>query len=237
MATLTIIVLISLFAFTGNLLVSASVAVGFFVLVVPVMFFLAKWGVPLWVRLVVQVLTAGVVLLGCRAITNTHGELQVSMGDGMFIKVNEPAEENNGDAAKELHEQIEPPTTPQSKDDKVRDFVLREAPDVWQTYTQIGQAADELTQRANKLKQTLEEFAVNPQGDADYNLLIDKRNALLATRATLKIKMEKAYIESRKYAAMPSKKSSETIRRKVLEDGIEEAEAAKAKFEELRRLK
>lgn len=54
---------------------------------------------------------------------------------------------------------------------------------------------------------------------------------------TMHAKIEDAYLASRKYEATPSKKEYAELRRKLLEDGLQEAEAAERRFKDMRKAK
>ena len=49
---------------------------------------------------------------------------------------------------------------------------------------------------------------------------------MVKTRASMRGKIEDAYLAFRKFQATPSRKDLDKLRRKILEDGICEAEAA-----------
>ena len=60
------------------------------------------------------------------------------------------------------------------------------------------------------------------------------RDDMVRSWKALRIKLEDAYIAARKYEAAPSRKDYQELHKKALEDGIQEADAAAAKFKEMR---
>ena len=77
-------------------------------------------------------------------------------------------------------------------------------------------------------------FDKSPDQDMDFQRICALRDDMVRSWKALRIKLEDAYIASRKYEASPSRKDYQEIHQKALEDGILEADAAEAKFKEMR---
>lgn len=77
----------------------------------------------------------------------------------------------------------------------------------------------------------------DPDMDADFRSICAMRNDMAASLNTLRIKIEDAYLASLKYEATPSRMEYDVLRRKLIEDGMQEAEAAARRFNDMRMLK
>ena len=88
--------------------------------------------------------------------------------------------------------------------------------------------------KIEELRKTLEAFGKDPWRDVDFQRICDLRDDMIRSRKALRTKLEDAYIASRKYEASPSRKDYQELHKKALEDGILEADAAEAKFKEMR---
>ena len=237
MNALAIVILLFSFWATRSLAVSCYIAGGYYVVVAIGSFLFEKAGMALWLRLFCQLLAAALVSLavcywqGAMSEPNTHPWLKADEG-----KVGaENNKFNNGSVPADTSSNVTART--QSKDEKVRDFILKESPSLWQTYQDVGVAIEEQSSRIVKLRKTLEEFDVDADADADYVNLVKKLDEIKVSRAAMKHQMEKAYIESRKFAASPTRKEFDELRHKALEDGIKEAQLAIRKFEGLKEQK
>jgi len=56
------------------------------------------------------------------------------------------------------------------------------------------------------------------------------RDEMIGVKTSLRRKIEDAYLAYRKFEATPSRKEYDALRRKTLEDGIQEAESAARRF-------
>ena len=121
-----------------------------------------------------------------------------------------------------------------AKDDKIRTFALKEAPKVWSVYQSLQSEIDVQNDKIEELRKTLEAFDKSPEQDADFIRICALRDDMIRSRKALRAKLEDAYIAAKKYEASPSRKDYQELHRKALEDGILEADAASAKFKEMR---
>lgn len=122
----------------------------------------------------------------------------------------------------------------EAKDEKIRSFALRDAPKVWEVYQSLQSEIDVQNGKIEELRKTLEAFGKVPDQDVDFQRICALRDDMVSSRKVLRTKLEDAYIASRKYEASPSRKDYQELHKKALEDGIQEADAAEAKFKEMR---
>ena len=122
----------------------------------------------------------------------------------------------------------------EAKDEKIRSFALKDAPKVWAVYQSLQSEIDIQNGKIEELRKTLEAFGKDPWRDVDFQRICDLRDDMIRSRKALRTKLEDAYIASRKYEASPSRKDYQELHKKALEDGILEADAAEAKFKEMR---
>lgn len=120
------------------------------------------------------------------------------------------------------------------KDDKIRTFALKEAPKVWSVYQSLQSEIDLQNDKIEELRKTLEAFNKSPEQDADFIRICALRDDMIRSRKVLRAKLEDAYIAAKKYEASPSREDYQELHKKALEDGILEADAASAKFKEMR---
>lgn len=123
------------------------------------------------------------------------------------------------------------------REDKLRNFALKEAPVLWQTYQNLQAAIISQNEKIEDLRKTLTEFGMSPDSDSDFQRICSLRDEMVGSLKTMHTKIEDAYLASRKYEATPSKKEYAELRRKLLEDGLQEAEAAERRFKEMRNTK
>ncbi len=122
----------------------------------------------------------------------------------------------------------------EAKDDKIRSFALKDAPKVWAVYQSLQSEIDVQNGKIEKLRKTLVSFDKDPERDVDFQRICALRDEMVRSWKALRTKLEDAYIASRKYEASPSRKDYQELHKKALEDGILEADAAEAKFKEMR---
>ena len=123
------------------------------------------------------------------------------------------------------------------KESKLRNFALLEAPALWQTYQNLKAAISSQDEKIVDLRKTLTEFDMDPDSDSDFQRICSLRDEMVGSLKTMHTKIEDAYLASRKYEATPSKKEYAELRRKLLEDGLQEAESAERRFKEMRNKK
>lgn len=120
------------------------------------------------------------------------------------------------------------------KDEKLRSFALKDAPSLWGSYQEILAEVSTLDENLKTLRKTFQDFDRNPEEDADYKRISSLRNELDATAKSLYGKLEDAYLAAKKFEAKPSQKEYEELRRKILEDGIREAESATQRYRKMK---
>lgn len=121
-----------------------------------------------------------------------------------------------------------------AKDNKIRSFALKDAPKVWAVYQSLQSEIDVQNGKIEELRKTLVSFDKDPGRDVDFQRICALRDDMVRSRKALRTKLEDAYIASRKYEASPSRKDYQELHKKALEDGILEADAAEARFKEMR---
>ncbi len=92
-------------------------------------------------------------------------------------------------------------------------------------------------EKIEELRKSLESFGRSPEQDTDFVRICALRDDMTRSRDALRTKLEDAYIAAKKYEAAPSRKDYQELHKKALEDGILEADAASARFKEMRRNK
>ena len=122
----------------------------------------------------------------------------------------------------------------QEKADKIRTFALKDAPKVWEVYQSLKSEIDLQNEKIEELRKTLVSFGRSPEEDEDFKRICAQRDEMIRSEKALYVKLEDAYIAACKFAATPGHKEYGDLHRKALDDGIREAEAAEAKFKEMR---
>ena len=122
----------------------------------------------------------------------------------------------------------------QEKTDKIRTFALKDAPKVWAVYQSLKSEVDIQNGKIEELRKSLVAFGRSPEQDVDFKRICALRDEMIRSQKALYAKLEDAYIAACKFAATPGRKEYRDVQRKALEDGIREAEAAEAKFKEMR---
>lgn len=125
----------------------------------------------------------------------------------------------------------------EAKDEKIQAFALKEAPKVWEVYQSLQGEIDVQNGKIEELRKSLETFGRTPEEDTDFVRICALRDEMKRSREALRAKLEDAYIAAKKYEAAPSRKDYQELHKKALEDGILEADAASARFKEMRRNK
>ena len=120
---------------------------------------------------------------------------------------------------------------------RLRDFAVKEAPVLWKTYQDLQGAIGEQNKRISDLAKALKEFNRDPRQDADYVRICSMRDEMVASVKSMYAKIEDAYLARCKFQATPSRKDYDELRRKMLEDGIKEAEDAAKRFDQMRSAK
>ena len=125
----------------------------------------------------------------------------------------------------------------ETKDEKIQDFALKEAPKVWEVYQSLKSEIDVQSAKIEELRKSLESFGRSPEQDTDFVRICALRDDMTRSRDALRTKLEDAYIAAKKYEAAPSRKDYQELHKKALEDGVLEADSASARSKEMRRNK
>ena len=111
---------------------------------------------------------------------------------------------------------------------------MKEAPVLWTTYRALQTEITGMDKKILELRETLESFGRNPDVDADFKRINAIRTGMAESLRTMRMKIEDAYLASCKYEATPRREDYNELRRRLLEDGILEAESAIRRFSEMR---
>lgn len=122
----------------------------------------------------------------------------------------------------------------EAKADKLRTFALRDAPVIWEAHEQLKAAIVEQDARIKDLAATLKEFDKNPEIDSDYLAICAARGEMETSLKGIRRKLEEAYLAYCRFKATPSHKEYEELMRKALDDGMQAADAATLKFEQMK---
>ena len=135
--------------------------------------------------------------------------------------------------ARELSAKKEAEQKAIQKEDRLRTFILKEAPALWTSYQSLSAGVTNQNARIDKLRETLIDFGKDPDADADFRRICSMRDDMVGSLQSLRKKIEDAFLAARKYEATPSKREYDELRRTLLEDGLQEAEAAVRKIENM----
>lgn len=123
------------------------------------------------------------------------------------------------------------------REDTLRDFALKEAPKLWQTYQALGAAIDEQRTKIENLRSELRRFGRDPDMDDDVKGLVGQLGELVSMRKELHEKLEKAYLQFLFDAATPDKGTADDLRKKALDDGLRIAEEVERRFGKMQEVK
>lgn len=112
---------------------------------------------------------------------------------------------------------------------KLQAFAMNEAPELWKTCQEVDAEIEIQSDRIKRLEDELSEFGYNPEHDDDLNKIKAMRNDMVGLRTTMWSRLQEAYIQSRKFAAMPGSGARELSER-AQREGIKEAEEAARRF-------
>ena len=119
------------------------------------------------------------------------------------------------------------------REQRLQNFVLKEAPKLWNAYQQLQSEIKEQDGRLQKLKDTLEEFGKDAETDEDYQRIASMRDEMRRTLQTMRTKMEDAYLAAMKFEATPGRKDYAETMRRALEDGIQEADSSAQRYHDM----
>ena len=90
------------------------------------------------------------------------------------------------------------------------------------------------SKRLEKLRKEMSEFGRNPDADDDFRDLDRQLRDMRTMQDNVLSRLEAAYIAAQKCEATPGRKDLEDLRRKALQDGIQEAESAAWRYRQMR---
>lgn len=123
------------------------------------------------------------------------------------------------------------------KNARIREFAEKEATTLWATLQTLTSEVETQGRKIAELRQVLQEFNRDPAGDEDFKRICEMKTSLEKSVFEIRAKLEDAYIASKKFEATPGRKDYEEIRRKAIEDGVQEADAAIQRFKLMRESK
>lgn len=135
-------------------------------------------------------------------------------------------------AAQEAKEQKEA-----NKKNRIQKFAEKEAPQIWKTLEELKVELEMQEIGLERLRKTFEEFDRKPEVDVDYQRMCEMKSALSNTISIINGKLEDAYIAAEKFRAAPGAKEYSELQNRAICDGIEEAESAIRRFDEMRKHK
>lgn len=124
-----------------------------------------------------------------------------------------------------------------AREEQIKAFAEKEAGTLWKTLQLLKGEIELQEKRICNLKKVLEDFDRDPKTDEDFQGICKMRDALVKSVSEIKAKLEDAYIAAKKFEATPGQEEYDEIRRKALEDGVQEADAAIKRFNLMREKK
>ena len=213
MWTAGIVVLIGTWWITQNITLACCLAGGYYAIALALGFVFRTFLCPVWLYVCIQI------------------SIAVCLIAGLFY-FNSPKMESDRSVVRE--QKVD---GIQGKEDKVWDFALKEAPSVWKAYQFLAGAIEERDKRIAELRKTLELFGLKADEDADVRRLLHVRDEMAASHDAIKAKLEEAYLQARKFAATPDRKEFDDLRKKAVDDGIQEAQAALKRYKAMKEQK
>ena len=174
---------------------------------------------------------------GCCVDVYHEQAAEIKAKKDLRVQAEERAKREAERKARELAQKKEVARQAASREEKLRSFTLKEAPILWTTYQNLQAEIENQNEKIDELRGALESFGRDPDADADFKRICSMRDEMIGSLRTMRTKIEDAYLAARKYEATPSRKDYAELRRKLLEDGIQEAESAAKKFTEMRNVK
>lgn len=127
--------------------------------------------------------------------------------------------------------------TRRNREERIRAFAVKEAPELWKTFQDLRGAIAEQDARIADLAKTLKDFDKEPSQDKDYMSVCAIRDEMVAAVKSMRTKIEDAYLAYCKFQATPRRREYDELQRKMLDDGIREAESAMKRFDQMRKAK
>ena len=150
-------------------------------------------------------------------------------------KIDRITDNHSWGSKKELaeQEQKESAAREHNKEEKLKNFALQEAPQMWQTYVTLGESIESQAVRLEELRKTLESVEQDPSQDRDYATLVSMRDEMIKSRDALHEKIKQAYLQYSKFLATPGNAELKALHKKTMEDGVREAEATMKHYREM----
>lgn len=136
------------------------------------------------------------------------------------------AKASNSDSIKEVEKVLAP-----QRDDLIRPFALKEAPEMWRVIQKLRGEIELVKCNAVKLEKELIEFGRNPSESSDIGRLRETLVELQDLHDRVYRKLIDAYVAAKKYHAMPSRRDYAELKRRALEDGLNEAAMTERKYD------
>lgn len=117
---------------------------------------------------------------------------------------------------------------------KLRDFALRESPVLWETLQYFRAEIEYQDGEIEKIKMLSAENDVDIKTDDAYQRVVALRNLLVKNLRVIEDRLCDAYLLKLKVQATPSDRDLENDLKKIMDDGILEAEAAGKRYRDLK---
>jgi len=198
-----------------------------------------KWGCGCLTAILIYYVGIPLIMAVCKFTADAIHDAKISYEErAEKRRVEKAAEEENkrraeeqerGEAERKAIEAAQAKSRAE-REDRLRSFTLKEAPVLWKAYQELEAQIVSQGKRIDDLRKTLTEFDKDPDQDADFRVICSMRDEMIGVKTSLRRKIEDAYLAYRKFEATPSRKEYDALRRKTLEDGIQEAESAARRF-------
>lgn len=124
----------------------------------------------------------------------------------------------------QTHQQALQSQTLQRKQDEIRRFSLKEAPDAWMALSRLKAEQVSLEKQISELESALSSFGETLSMDPELAQLRKSKKDVEGQIDAILAKLEKAYLLSRKHEAMPNAKAFEEAVQAQANDGLFSAE-------------
>lgn len=144
------------------------------------------------------------------------------------------AEEQKRIAQERKAAEVEKAKSLADREERLRSFILRETPELWRTYQDLDAQIANQERQIEDLRRTLVAFDKDPEQDADFKKICQMCEEMSKAKSALRKKIEDVYFACLKFEAIPSREEADELRRRTLEDGIQEAISAVRRFNIMR---
>ena len=117
-----------------------------------------------------------------------------------------------------------------NKRNELRVFALREAPRLWESMLKVDAEISNQNFRVEKLRAAMSSFGRTPEEDDDFQRICATRDGLVKMSETMRLKLEDAYLASKKCEAMLDGADYKRLMQQCISDGINEAEKAEGYY-------